>query len=105
MLVTKQPVRGGLKGGPAEGQAGPVRGVRRLPRLRPRRRPALAGLERLARLEKLFVKLYVEEEDVTVPFLLDASASMDGGRRRSCVFAKRAAAAMAYIGARRRTTG
>ena len=32
-----------------------------------------------ARLEKLFVKLFVEEEDVTVTLLLDASASMASG--------------------------
>ena len=34
----------------------------------------------LARLEKLFVKLYVEEEDVTITFLVDASASMAAGQ-------------------------
>ena len=32
-----------------------------------------------ARLEKLFIKLFIEEEDVTVHILLDASASMDTG--------------------------
>ena len=39
-----------------------------------------------ARLEKLFVKLFVEEEDVTVTLLIDASASMAAGhaRRSSC---------------------
>ena len=51
-----------------------------------------------ARLEKLFIKLFVEEEDVTVHVLLDASASMDGGTPDKLVFGKRAAAAMAYIG-------
>src|SRR5215212_750816 len=52
----------------------------------------------LARLEKLFVKLYVEEEDVTIHFLLDASASMAAGRPGKLLFAKRAAAALGYIG-------
>jgi len=52
----------------------------------------------LARLEKLFIKLYIEEEDVTIHFLLDASASMDSGQPSKLVFAKRAAAALAYIG-------
>ena len=33
-----------------------------------------------ARLEKLFVKLFVEEEDVTITLLLDASASMASGQ-------------------------
>jgi len=52
----------------------------------------------LARLEKLFIKLYVEEEDVTIHFLLDASASMASGHPSKLLFAKRAAAALGYIG-------
>ncbi len=51
----------------------------------------------LARLEKLFVKLFVEAEDVTVTFLLDASASMVAGDPPKLAFAKRAAAALGYI--------
>ncbi len=51
-----------------------------------------------ARLEKLFIKLFIEEEDVTVHILLDASASMGGGAPDKLVFAKRAAAALAYVG-------
>jgi uncharacterized protein (DUF58 family) len=51
-----------------------------------------------ARLEKLFIKLFVEEEDVTVHVLLDASASMDGGAPDKLLFGKRAAAALAYVG-------
>lgn len=52
----------------------------------------------LARLEKLFVKLYVEEEDVTISLLVDASASMAAGRPDKLAYAKRAAAALGYIG-------
>jgi len=52
----------------------------------------------LARLEKLFVKLFIEEEDVTITFLLDGSASMASGRPDKLQFAKRAAAALGYIG-------
>ena len=52
----------------------------------------------LARLEKLFVKLFVEEEDVTITLLLDTSASMATGRPDKLQFAKRAAAALGYIG-------
>jgi uncharacterized protein (DUF58 family) len=52
----------------------------------------------LARLEKLFIKLYVEEEDVTITFLLDASASMASGAPEKLLFAKRAAAALGYLG-------
>jgi uncharacterized protein (DUF58 family) len=51
-----------------------------------------------ARLEKLFIKLFIEEEDVTVHILLDASASMDGGAPDKLLFGKRAAAALAYVG-------
>ena len=51
-----------------------------------------------ARLEKLFVKLFVEEEDVTITFLIDASASMATGHPAKLLFAKRAAAALGYIG-------
>ena len=39
-----------------------------------------------ARLEKLFVKLFVEEEDVTVHVLVDASASMDFGEPEQARF-------------------
>jgi uncharacterized protein (DUF58 family) len=51
-----------------------------------------------ARLERLFIKLFIEEEDVTVHILLDASASMDGGAPDKMLFGKRAAAALAYVG-------
>jgi len=51
-----------------------------------------------ARLEKLFVKLFVEEEDVTVHVLVDASRSMDFGEPNKLDFARRAAAALAYLG-------
>ncbi len=52
----------------------------------------------LARLEKLFIKLYVEEEDVTISFLIDTSASMASGQPAKLLFAQRAAAALGYIG-------
>jgi uncharacterized protein (DUF58 family) len=51
-----------------------------------------------ARLERLFIKLFIEEEDVTVHVLLDGSASMRAGAPDKLVFAKRAAAALAYVG-------
>jgi uncharacterized protein (DUF58 family) len=51
-----------------------------------------------ARLEKLFIKLFVEEEDVTVHVLVDASRSMDFGEPNKLDFARRAAAALAYLG-------
>ncbi len=51
-----------------------------------------------ARLEKLFVKLFVEEEDVTVHVLVDASRSMDYGEPNKLDAARRAAAALGYLG-------
>ena len=51
-----------------------------------------------ARLERLFIKLFVEEEDVTVHVLVDASRSMDFGEPNKLTFARRAAAALAYLG-------
>lgn len=51
-----------------------------------------------ARLEKLFVKLFVEEEDVTVHILVDASRSMDYGVPNKLDAARRAAAALGYLG-------
>ena len=51
-----------------------------------------------ARLERLFIKLFMEEEDVNVHVLLDASASMDSGTPDKLMFGKRAAAALAYVG-------
>ncbi|MGH2455978.1 MAG: DUF58 domain-containing protein [Candidatus Limnocylindria bacterium] len=51
-----------------------------------------------ARLERLFIKLFVEEEDVTVHVLVDASRSMDFGLPNKLAFARRAAGALAYLG-------
>lgn len=51
-----------------------------------------------ARMDRLYLKLYVEEEDLSVHFLLDASASMDFGTPTKLDFAKRVTAALAYVG-------
>lgn len=50
-----------------------------------------------ARLEKLFLKLFVEEEDLHVYILLDASRSMEFGSPSKLLYAKRVAAALSYI--------
>ncbi len=50
-----------------------------------------------ARLEKLFLRLFVEEEDATVHVLLDASQSMAWGEPRKWESAQRVAAALGYI--------
>jgi uncharacterized protein (DUF58 family) len=51
-----------------------------------------------SRLDKLFVRLYAEEEDLTVHVLLDASASMSYGTPAKIDYARRLAAALAYVG-------
>ncbi len=98
LLLLRSPVRGGLKGGRRSVKRG------QSVEFADFRDYSLGDDLRqldwnvLARLEKLFVKLYVEEEDVTITLLLDASASMAAGRPAKLTFAKRAAAALGYIG-------
>jgi uncharacterized protein (DUF58 family) len=50
-----------------------------------------------ARLERFFIKLYVEEEDLTVHLLLDASRSMAWGNPEKFHYAVRSAGALGYI--------
>jgi uncharacterized protein (DUF58 family) len=98
LLLMRSPVRGGLKGGRRSVKRG------QSVEFADYREYTLGDdLRQLdwnvyARLEKLFVKLFVEEEDVTVTLLLDASASMAAGHPDKLTFAKRAAAALGYIG-------
>ncbi len=51
-----------------------------------------------ARLDKLFLKLFLEEEDLHFYVLLDASASMDFGDPTKLQYAKQLAAALGFIG-------
>lgn len=51
-----------------------------------------------ARLGQLFLKLFLQEEDLHVSVMLDISKSMDWGQPNKAMFAKRIAAAIAYIG-------
>jgi uncharacterized protein (DUF58 family) len=98
LLLLKAPVRGGLKGGRRSvkrGQSVEFADFRDYTLGDDLRQ---LDWNVLARLEKLFVKLYIEEEDVTITLLVDASASMAAGRPAKLVFAKRAAAALGYIG-------
>ncbi|MBN1136433.1 MAG: DUF58 domain-containing protein [Anaerolineae bacterium] len=50
-----------------------------------------------ARLERFFIKLFVNEEDLTVHLLIDASRSMDWGEPNKLRYAARAAGALGYI--------
>ncbi len=51
-----------------------------------------------ARLDQLFLKLFLEEEDLHVSVLVDMSKSMDFGEPNKWLYARRVAAAIAYIG-------
>jgi uncharacterized protein (DUF58 family) len=50
------------------------------------------------RLERLFLKLFFEEEDLHINVILDMSGSMEFGTPAKALYAKRVAAAIAYIG-------
>ena len=51
-----------------------------------------------ARLEKLFLKLFLEEEDLAVYVLVDISRSVDYGEPNKALYIKQVAAALGYIG-------
>lgn len=51
-----------------------------------------------ARFDRLFVKLFLEEEDLALHIALDASASMDTGSPSKLLFGARLAAALASVG-------
>src|SRR5580658_4976353 len=50
------------------------------------------------RFGRLLVRLYEEEEDLAIYFILDASASMAFGDGRKAAYAKKVVAALAYVG-------
>src|SRR5712692_3617279 len=52
----------------------------------------------LARLDKLFIRLFMEEEDLHFYVLLDNSLSMDFGSPSKLQYAKQVAAALGFIG-------
>ncbi|MEX0745052.1 MAG: DUF58 domain-containing protein [Phycisphaeraceae bacterium] len=51
-----------------------------------------------ARLDKLFLRLFMEEEDLAVSVAIDVTASMDYGDPNKLMYAKRLAAALGYVG-------
>jgi uncharacterized protein (DUF58 family) len=50
-----------------------------------------------ARLERFFIKLFVEEEDLSVHILVDSTRSMDWGEPNKLAYAARVAGAIGYI--------
>src|SRR3954466_16405654 len=51
-----------------------------------------------ARLDRLFLRLFLEEEDLHISLLIDASASMDFGTPSKLHYAKQVAAALGFVG-------
>ncbi len=51
-----------------------------------------------ARVDKFFIKIFREDEDLALHLVVDASPSMDAGEPSKLVFAQRLALALAYIG-------
>src|SRR5215831_4052878 len=51
-----------------------------------------------ARLDKLFLKLFLEEEDLSLYVLVDVSKSCDYGTPNKALYMKKVAAALGYIG-------
>src|ERR1017187_2798859 len=51
-----------------------------------------------ARLDRLFLKLFLEEEDLLFCGLIDASRSMDFGQPSKFLFAKQLLAALGFVG-------
>ena len=51
-----------------------------------------------ARLDKLFLKMFLEEEDLSLMIVLDTSASMHWGNPSKFIFNQRLAMALGYIG-------
>ena len=51
-----------------------------------------------ARLDRLFLKLFLEEEDLSLYVLLDVSKSCDYGEPNKSMYLKKVAASLAYIG-------
>jgi uncharacterized protein (DUF58 family) len=51
-----------------------------------------------ARLDRLFLKMFLEEEDLALVLAVDCSGSMDWGNPSKFIFAQRLAMALGYIG-------
>ena len=51
-----------------------------------------------ARLDRLFIRLFLEEEDLHFHILIDSSLSMDFGKPTKLHYAKQVAAALAFVG-------
>ncbi len=51
-----------------------------------------------ARLDRLFLKMFLEEEDLSMVIALDLSASMDTGMPKKLDYARRLAMALGYVG-------
>ncbi|MCX7044110.1 MAG: DUF58 domain-containing protein, partial [Candidatus Sumerlaeota bacterium] len=96
-LVSRKIFRGRMKGerrSPRKGQSVEFADFRNYV---PGDDPRFIDWNTYGRLEKLFIKLFVEEEDLFVYILVDTSGSMAFGNPSKLLFAQRLAAALGYV--------
>lgn len=99
VLAARRPLRGRYSGGRRSPRRGVAVEFADYRDYAPGDDQRLVDWKAYARLDRLFVKLFVEEEDATVHILVDTSGSMDWGEgaAHKGTFAKRLAAAVAYL--------
>lgn len=102
--VAKRPIPGRMKGEKRSTKRGSSVEFADYREYAPGDDPRYVDWKAYARLEKLFLKLFVEEEDLSVHLLIDASQSMEfpadngTGRMTKFHYARKVAAALGYIG-------
>ncbi len=99
VLAARRPLRGRYSGGRRSPRRGVAVEFADYRDYVPGDDERLVDWKAYARLDRLFVKLFSEEEDATVHIFVDASGSMDWGEgpAHKGTFAKRLAAAVAYL--------
>ncbi len=96
-LLSKRAVSGQLKGEKRSPRRGTAIEFADYRDYSPGDDPRRIDWNSFARLDRLFLKLFMEEEELHVTLLLDASRSMDFGRPTKLEYGRRVAAALGYI--------
>jgi uncharacterized protein (DUF58 family) len=97
-LVTKRPITGQMKGEKRSVKRGTSIEFADYREYTPGDDLRYVDWNTVARLDKMFLKLFVEEEDLYLALLVDTSKSMDFGEPKKLHHAIRLAAALGYIG-------